>query len=244
MSNGNENYIEINLPSKCLVYKDIDPTKIKLRTLKGKDEKLIAELNLDNFEKRVLILLRSILQGIDPTQLTSGDRLYIMVWEGINSYSKNYEMEGICGECFQKITVPVDLSQLEVTYLPDNFKEPYQVKLSDGGTVNLKLFRVEDEIKIADYEKGSDSSWLYRFALSIVDDSKGIWDKVSYLENLPAKDVATIRAFHEKFAHGPKLETKYTCPKCGGEGVMPIPFRLQMFCPYGETLTRYFGDRI
>jgi hypothetical protein len=231
-----EKYLEIDLPSKGLVYAGIDTTKIGIRTFKGKDEKLMADLNFDNFERRILTILRSVLKGIDPAVLTTGDRLYILIWEAINSYSKDYKTEGDCLNCFQKVTIPVDLSQLEVINLPEDFKEPYPLILSTGEIVNLKLFRVDDEVKIADYEKSSgQSSWLFRFATTIVND-KGIWDKINWLENLPAKDVAAIRAFQEKFTHGPKLETNYTCPKCGGTGVMPVPFRLQIFFPYGEIL--------
>lgn len=237
-----EKYLEVSLPSKGLVYPGVDITKIGVRTFKGKDEKLMADLNSGNFERRILTILNSVIKGIDAATLTTGDRLYLLIWEAINSYSKDYKIEGDCLNCFQKITIPVDLSQLEVVDLPDNFKEPYPLTLSTGELVNLKLLRVEDEVKVADYEKSSSqSSWLFRFAHTIIND-KGIWDKVAWLENLPAKDVAAIRAFQDKFTHGPKLETKYTCSKCGGTGIMPVPFRLQMFFPYGEALKGFVGD--
>ena len=45
-----EQYIPIKLPSKGLAYKDVDMSKIKIRTFKAKDEQLIAELNIDNTE--------------------------------------------------------------------------------------------------------------------------------------------------------------------------------------------------
>lgn len=239
-----EGYLEIQLPSKCLVYKDVDPAKIGVRTFKGKDEKLMADLNIDNFERRVLTILTSVTKGIDPSLLTTGDRLYILIWEAINSYTKDIVVEGICGNCFEKISIPADLSQLEVINLPEDFKEPYSLTLSNGEVINLRLFRVADEVKIADYEKSSkDSAWVFRFANSVMGD-KNIIDKVAWLENLPAKDLAAIRAFHEKFYHGPKLETKYVCPKCEGAGVMPIPFRLQVFFPYGKALSGFIGDGV
>ena len=53
-----------------------------------------------------------------------------------------------------------------------------------------------------------------------------------------------IRAFHDKFKHGPKMISKYTCPDCGGTGVMPVPFRLEMLLPYGENLARAVGDTV
>lgn len=236
---------DFDLPSKGLVYSGVDVNKIGIRTFKGKDEKLLASLNSDNFEKRVLAILNSVIKGIEAPKLTVGDRLYILIWEGINSYSKDYVVEDTtCLNCFEKIDVSVDLSKLEVINLPADYKEPYPINLSTGEVANLRLFRVEDEIKIADYEKStSQSSWLYRFAHSIVSD-KNIWDVVNWLEGLPSKDIATIRAFQNKFYHGPKLETSYVCPKCGGTGIMPVPFRLKMFFPYGDALDRFAGNGV
>ena len=37
---------------------------------------------------------------------------------------------------------------------------------------------------------------------------------------------------------------RYECPKCGGVGIMPVPFRLEMLLPFGEKLERYTGDTI
>jgi hypothetical protein len=243
-----DNYRPISLPSKCLVYKGVDKDGIQIRTLKGKDEKLIAEVNYDNFEKKFLLLLKNVLKGIDPEILTVGDRLFILLWEAINSYSKDFDIEHNCMSCFEKITSTVDLSQLDVVELPDDFKEPYSKELSDGSSVKLRLFRVQDEINIANYEKSGDSSWLYRFATSVVQKKSnkevGIWDRVSYLENLSAGDVAKIRAFHQEFAHGPKMEAPYICNKCGGEGVVPVPFRTEMLFPYGENLSKYYGNPV
>jgi len=239
-----ENYISISLPSRCLAYQDVDPSAIQIRTLKGRDEKLIAEISTDNFDKKVNLLLGSVLKGIEPPKLTIGDRLYLILWETINSYGKDFPLESECEHCWQKSTYSVDLSKLNNVELPDTYKQPYELKLPDSGTlVKLRLLTVDDVLKVGEIDKLGQNVWLYRYALSIVND-KGIWDRVEFLENLSVRDVAVIRAFHEKFTHGPKLETTYECPKCGGTGVMPVPFRLEMLLPYGKRLDKYFGDAV
>ena len=128
--------------------------------------------------------------------------------------------------------------------LPDDYREPYPIKLTDGSEVNLRLFRVKDEIQIAKYEKNNKDSWLYRYATSIVDDSKNIIEKISWLEKISTKDLARIRAFHEDFIHGPIMEYEYTCPNCGGEGRMPVPFRLDLILPAGKTVVGSIRDRV
>ena len=240
-----EKYFQIELPSKCMVYKDVDPSVVEIRTFKGKDEKLISEISSENFEKKFVTVLKQVLKGIDPLQLTIGDELHLALWETINSYSKDFFVTHECEHCWKTSEVTVDLSTLEVVNLPDGFEEPKEVTLPESGdVVKLRLLRVADVIKTDEIVKMGKNVWLYRYALSIVDDEKGIWDKVTYLENMESKDLMHIRAFHDKHIHGPKMETSYECSNCGGVGLMPVPFRPDMLLPYGKTLSRYIGDAV
>lgn len=239
-----EKYFQIKLPSRCLVYKDVDPSSLQIRAFRGKDEKLIAEISSENFERKFVEVLKQVFKGVDPLQLTLGDELHLALWETINSYSKDFFVTQECEHCWQKSDITVDLSTLEVIELPDEFSEPSEVKLPESGdVVKLRLLRVADILKIDEVTKLGKSVWLYRYALSLVDE-RGIWDKVDYLENVSSKDLMYIRSFHDKYMHGPKMEAKYECPKCGGSGVVPVPFRFDMLLPYGKNLSRYTGNAV
>lgn len=228
--------IQIQLPSKCKLYEGIDPSKITCRTLRGKDEMLIAEMSVDNFDKKFLQLLKNVLVGIEPEVLTLGDKLFLAIWLVINSYSKDFVYGIECNTCWQKFDYTVDLSKLEVVELAEEYQEPQEVKLPvSGKIVRLKLLRYSDILKIDELEKNGKNVWLLRYAHSIVSDDN-IFEKEMFLEGLDAKDMMYIRAFHEKYIHGPKMEAKYECPHCGGVGITPIPFRLEMFLPSGENL--------
>ncbi len=235
------NLISVDLPSRNLVY-SVEAGSIKIRTLRGKDEKLISEITLDNFEKKFLTVFQNIVTGIDPTELTVGDRLFILVWEAINSYNKEYPIQYLCSSCLNNVRAIVDLSKLELVQLPEEFKEPYPMKLSNNETVMLRLLRVKDEIAIADYERSNKESWLFKYAMTIVDEQKNIIEKMKYLEDLPAGDLARIRSFEQEYAHGPKMEQTCTCPRCGAKEDVACPFRLEMLFPYGKELKRYFRN--
>ena len=235
----------IDLPSKYLVY-GIKPEDFKLRPLKGKDEKIIASLTYENLETKFVEILKNVTVGIDPRELTLGDRLYIMLWLAINSYNKYCTVESTCTECYHKSEYEIDMSQFGVVELPSNFKEPYQLQLPlTRQTIGLRLFRAKDEERAVAFEKQTgQNAWLYRYAQSIVQPEMSEVDKIIFLEELPAAEVALIRAFHEKFNHGPKMETLIECQKCGGTGLVPVPFRIELFFPYGKTLDRYFGNAV
>lgn len=239
-----EKYFQIKLPSKGRVYSGVDLAEIKIRTFKGKDEKLVAEISSENFEKKFISVLKQVLVGIDPLQLTLGDELHLALWETINSYSKDFYTTYECEHCWQKSELTVDLSKIDVTELPDDFGEPKEIKLPESGDiVNLRLLRVADILKVDEIIKMGKNVWLYRYALSLVND-KGIWDNVDYLENMSSKDLMHIRAFHDEYMHGPKMEATYECPKCGGAGVTPVPFRLEMLLPHGTVLSRHIRDAV
>jgi len=234
-----EKFYPVDLPSKLLPYQNLGVKEVSMRMLKGKDEKYIAELNVQNFEKKFMYLLKDSIKGIDPMELTIGDRMYILVWLSMNCYSKLYPIEFDCEQCLRKIETDVDLTVLDKVELPKEYKEPYAMKLPSGQVLNLKLLRVKDQIQYLDYiaQKQRDDI-LVKLALTVVDDQKNLLQRVEMLENLSTQDLGMIRAFHEKFYHGVKLETKYSCQHCGGAGLTPVPFRLDIIFPEGKTVAK------
>jgi len=225
-----EEFVPIQLPSKCLTYPDVNPEAIRIRPFRGKEEELIAELGIGNPKKKVLEVISSVIQGVDPNILTSGDVSYILLWEGINSYTKLYPLRLVCESCSQSIDVQIDLSNLEVKELPDDFKQPMEISLSNT-KVNLRLLTLKDDIAAYNYLNEFQSVYLYTFALSIVDKNMKTLDRVRILEEMSTQDLAKIRGFHEKYEHGPNFSTEYKCPKCGEKGRVLIPFRLDSLIP-------------
>jgi len=239
-----ENYIPVQLPSKCKVYKDVDSSQVAIRVLKGKDEKLIAEMTYDNLDSKFNAILKNVLKGVAPEKLTLGDRKFVLVWLAINSYGKTFPIELTCEHCLRKIMNEVDLSSFEVNELPEDYEQPYKVTLSDGKEIYLRLLTVEDEIKVVAYEKTGANGWLFRYALSVVDQQLSENQKVMMLEDMDVNDVAMVRAFHEEFDHGPVMEAPYKCPKCGGAGRVAVPFRIEMVFPYGPALKKHFRKTV
>lgn len=241
-----DNFVPISLPSQCLTYPGINPENIRARAYQGSEEELLSQINPLNLERNYLEVMRRVIQGIDPIKLTLGDRLYFIIWECINSYMDVIKVKTICSNCLQEIEVSVDLKKLNVIKLPDDYKEPYEVLLPiSGEQIELRLLTVEDEIEIEKYQKKHGESHNYRYARSIVSNDN-IVEKLSKVEKMLAKDKATIRAFQEKFYHGPNLYYSYICPKpkCREEDEVEIPFRLDFLFPVGETLTKTFGEKL
>jgi len=232
-------FLPITLSSRCLTYKDksgnpVSPTNITARSYQGGDQIYLSQINPLNLERNYFEVLKSVIKGVDPSQLTLGDRMYLILWEYVNSYSRTMKIETICSNCLANITIDVDLANLENIELPEDFKQPCPITLPvSKEKVNLRLLTVGDEIETERFtRKHPDDAILYRYARTIVTDMD-IIATVEKLRNMDAKDLMTIISFQDTYFHGPVMKTKFTCPKerCGEEDEVDIPFHLEFFFP-------------
>lgn len=222
-----ETYVQIGLPSKCVIYEGVNPADIRIRPFKGKEEELIAGFAPENIKKKFLAVLESVLKGVDVSKLTSGDVKHIMLWEAISSFTSSYPIELICEGCGLKISVDVDLNTIDVKELPADFKQPVAVELSDG-RVNLRLQTIQDEISTVKFELAGHSPYLHGYALCIVDSDKDVLDRIKMLEEMSTQDLTKIIKFHAKYDHGPDMNVEYECPKCDQKGRVMLPFRFDV----------------
>jgi hypothetical protein len=247
-----DDFIPISLPSRCLTYVDqehkpISPGDVKARAYRGSDEIYLTQINPLNLEKNYFEVLKSVLQGVDPVQLTLGDRMYLILWEYVNSYSRTMKLKTICSNCLSEVEILVDLGTLENRELPEDFKQPFPVTLPKSGEkVQLRLLTAGDEIEVERYSrKHKKTALLYRYARTIVEDMDVI-ARTENLASMEAKDLMAIMAFQEKFFHGPEMRTAFVCPEedCGEEDELDIPFRLDFFFPNVSELSIFDGEGV
>jgi len=237
------NYLPIQLPSKCLPYKGIKPEDILVRQYTGGDEVLLAQINPTNLERNFLAVLKNVIQGIEPERLTTGDKLYLIIWEYVNSYSNTIKVNQVCSHCLKSTSFVVDLAKdIQIAYLSDDYTEPQPVVLPESKeTVNLRILTVKDELEAEKMLTKGQDPFLYRLACSITDCDSPVL-QMDRMKNWKAKDVARIRKFHEiDTYHGPTSTAKVVCPKCGEEEEVIVPFRFEFLHPTGKILGECFG---
>lgn len=232
----------IELPSKCKPYPGVDPSRIEIRTMKGCDKKLLADMVTASLEEKFAALLASkdakdvpVLSGIDPRQLTMGDRAFLLVWLQANSQSVKFPLEFRCGSCSMQLDLTADLSKLPVTVLPDDFVEPLEVTFQSSRKVKVKLLRVGDEIDALRLEKAGQVDYLRRFAMTLVE-PVSLDERIKLLEEADAKDLLLLQALYEQYFHGPLLQQPYECPRCAYQGLVKIPLNLELFFPAASVV--------
>lgn len=227
-----DKFVTIPLPSGGKTYDDIG-SEIKIRPFVGKDEALIAELNTANVKKKFITIVSNVIKDVDPTKLTSGDAKYIMLWEAINSYDRNYPISLVCENCTKNIDVVCDLGKINSKELPEDYKQPIDVTLSDR-IIKLRVLTMGDEVSAVDWIAAGKSTYLYMYALSWVDDKLDLPAKLAVLEEMSTNDINEIRKFHEKYMHGPDMISTYKCPLCGYEGKIELPFQYDVLFSFSE----------
>jgi len=232
-------FMHITLPSLCRTY-DVGAQDIQVRPYRVKDETVLSQITLTNIEQKYLQVMRETVQGIDPLDLTIGNRTYIMLWEYINSYSPVDHLATTCSHCLKQVTAVVDLNKLEVDYLPEDFVDGQTLTIRDSENndvdVKIRLITVRDEIETEKYAVNHKDALLYRFARTISYEGKSPREITAWLEEAPAISMARIRKWHDEHMHGPVMLTKYTCPECKQEEQILVPFRLEFIYPEGEAL--------
>lgn len=225
------NYVPVKLPSRCKPYEGVNPDNIKIRSFLGKEELIISGITKQNYDKRIVELLESVLQGIDANVLTLGDRLYLLIWEAMNSYGDEKKVAYKCETCGLDLVDGIKLSEIENEEWPEDpaLVYPAEITMSDGKKFTYRLLNNQDSIKISEWEAFGKNSHLYKYALSLSRSGMTLLEITNYLETVPSADLSLIRKMEGSFRHGPILEKKYVCKHCDSEGRIFLPFRLEFF---------------
>lgn len=221
-------FIPVSLPSKCKCYPGVNPDDVKIRTLRGKDEELLAELNPENSSKNLLMILGNVIQGIDVKKLTSQDAMWILLWEAINSFDNMLDLRVTCNNCFEQSIVGIDLQKISADEISDSYVYPYTVETALG-VFKLRPQTISDENVMIEWEKKNKPQHLLRYALRMIDDitNMSLETKIHILEEMDVKDLQKIKQEDEYSYHGTDMKASYVCPVCKSEGNVILPFRFK-----------------
>ena len=238
LNNAALEYVDFELPSKGIVYPS-GVHSVKIRPTKTTEEKFlrtIARGSSDFNEKisKYLGLISNLSEiGLDPTELTVPDQLSLLIYSRILSKDTiKYPTEMMCPECGKESHKVIDLMELNMIYLPKDYKEPQEISLPLHDLFfGVRLIRVKDHINVADYHrtmKGAnvnledpetDFEGLYASVITSVKKGEesinlSYSDRRELLINLDARSFNLLSNFQDKYYHGYDLKTDFDCPYC------------------------------
>lgn len=239
---------EVELPSKGRLYpEDMVPEgKVIIEMMGVQEEKLLAGSRVSPTRLMTQLLEALIVSPkLDPRQLLLQDRLFLLVKIRILTFGTAYGFKMSCPTCSVSSRYEVDLADVMVRPLPEDFTEPMEVMLPlSQKKVYLRLLRgVDEDAVLAEGKKLSekglaghgDPTYVPTMARTIDhiegSDSKDWAGKLAFCQNLKSRDSLTLQKAIERIDFGIDFKHELTCPSCRTEFQGVIPMSEEFFRP-------------
>lgn len=243
-SNTSQYETTVKLPSKGILYEGV-PEDVTLRAMTTNDEKIIFGSTTPNAVSKILQRCIVSPEDLDISKLTPSDESYLLLKLRTHTYGSDYPIVGHCPECGASNTYDINLDELPVTYLNDDFTEPFDIKLpSSEDTLSVRLLRNHDYTQIHSQTKKiakklranvKELEFIYRMAKYIVKLNGEDIDQVKaqeYVGNLVGKDSAYFFWKINKIANfGVDTTSTVVCKDCGEEFDLPFEINSEFFRP-------------
>ena len=241
----------VEIPSHGLLYKNVtddidilEKGSIRIRPMTVKEEKILTTTRLVKSGQALDLIFKNVIKSkIEPEELLSSDRVFIMLWLRSVSYGNIYKFNLQCPSCQGRFEYEVDLGDHAITEFTDkDIKEPFELTLPVSKfKIQYRLPRGKDEIEIIKLQNqpkklnDSDDSIVRRLSsiLLKVENSeekevpKSLYQ--GFVESLIARDASAFRNDLEKNDCGVEDIKNISCPHCGHEYDTPIPITESFF---------------
>jgi len=237
------------LPSRNLLYGENFDGHFNLRMFTTKEERLRLS-SRDTFLQTMCSILNSCITTdndvvIDTKWFTEFDFVYTMYMARIVSYGSMYNIDDMCPNCYEHSKQTINLDDLTINYLEDEFIEPIvieQLPMSKD-RLELRFLRVKDriemekeamEIRIKNPDYIGDPNYNLKLEYSIMkvnNDELSKGQKREYVDNLPAMDAQYIDYILNKTKAGIDTTIDVICPKCGRKHQTTLSMNSTFFRP-------------
>lgn len=248
----------IDLPSHGKLYAGItdDPDilergAIRVRPMTVNEEKILTTPRLVRSGQALDMVFQNVIksqgkggQPINPGDLLSSDRVYIMLWLRAVSYGNEYKFNLTCpsAACTKRFEYEVDLGEHPIDEMPDGAEEPFTYTLPFSKyELTFRLPRGLDEMEIIKLQNqpkkmnDTDESIVKRMSSCIlaIKDPNGqeLPHNViePFVESMRAGDASAFREELARVDSGIEDIKGIRCPHCDHEFDTPIPITENFF---------------
>lgn len=262
MSNVTSNFThEIQLPSMGYLNPEIPDGKIVQRCITVRDQKFVVGSRSSGGNNTRQLLKRTIEtpDNVDIDNLTVSDTLFLLFKLRSLSYGDKFSFKSRCPECGNRIEVTIDLSQLPVEPLSEDYAKSLEVVLPNSGdTVYTQILRNRDidevnaEVKRLAKKNGDDdgTAFILRLVKMVkkikLKEANADGDKVlehpvdiqKYIEDLTDLDATAIASTTSNIRFGVVPTIEHVCPSCREYIDLNLEFDANFFRPKYDPSSR------
>lgn len=235
------------IPSLGKLYGDEFPSEVTIRSMTTFEEKM--RLGNQGFWNTMVNILNSVVtspEDFDARDLTLFDFYFLMYKMRTVSYGPIYKVKIKCPRCGKEMISRVNLDELKVNYLPEDFDGNLLVNLPRSeDTLLCKFITVKDEMNIEKRSKEilrdspnyqGDPTYILNKAAQIKlinGESKLPIEVQLYVEKMDAMDSAYLAQKYGMLTDNYGLDTEChdICEDCGEDIGFTIPFNSEFFRP-------------
>jgi len=243
--------IPVEVPSKGFLYQGLFDDKeaaqgiIRVKPLTLQEEKILTTDRLIQSGKALDMVLESCIKSdVDPYQLLSTDRLYLLFYLRGMSYGLEYDFDVRCYHCGNNFiqTVEIDKLPINIWGKASEAVEPMVVTLPmTRATVEFRHMRGEDEqamledankpVSMNDIDQSVADSVIKLVTQVTLEDGEKLSprDRIDFLNNLIGADIDSIRDELRDHESGIKQLENIQCPRCQGTLEFSVPLGRNFF---------------
>jgi hypothetical protein len=186
----------VELPSRGKFYDSI-PGVLHLRPMTGNEEQILATPRHVRRGKAIdMIFEKCIRENIQPSELLSIDRDYLLIFLRGISYTPEYDVEVRCPECAQKFNTIVDVAVVEVALKNPKVGVEVAVMFPDASVESNELIatdeRVSDGVVIDDVAVNVDAKTFPPVNTPLPTTESVLYGEVVPIPMLPFVDILIL----------------------------------------------------
>lgn len=221
------------------------PTKVTLKAISTKEEKLIFGSSTDNAFDKVLKACIVEPEKFDLNSLTTPDKFALLLKLRIHTYGNEYWVSTKCPVCGKVSEVCINLDELQVDLLGDDFTEDITINLPvskdvlvvnlltghDLDTVEMQAKRRAKSSKSVNYAEIEYILRMSRYIKKVNGEEVDYITNSKYVEEMHGRDSAYFWHVLNNIKFGYDSKVSVECEKCKEEHEFGLPINSEFFRP-------------
>ena len=222
------------LPSRGKFY----PNDIYLKKLNTLNIKNLATLNEQNVNNIINGVITSCVWGMEPNKILTGDKIWLIYYLRSITYNDlPFTVRGSCPNCDNICNYKFTLRDLVVSYLDKEIPEYIELPNGDKITITFPTISTDAAVNRLKNDQqiiidiNPELLEMATYILKVNDKTLTLYDAYEYIINISGMDFSVLTNEMSEFIFSAKPIGKFTCPKCGEEILLPVPFTPSFFLP-------------
>jgi hypothetical protein len=235
----------VTLPSRGIIYPDKKiPADVSIRGMTTREEKVLYSSTGGDVFSKILKSCITTPEDFDTSGLIAADEMFLIIQLRIVTFGPEYRVQTTCPHCGKTDVYTINLSDFDIDYLPEDFKEPIDVKLPvSGDTLSLRILRNSDNEMLDKFIKKRSKQFNLplkeveydcrnaKYITAVNGEPIDFVDAIDYFQNMMSMDSMRMQTALSEVKVGVDTTATALCTSCREEFEFQTPITREFFRP-------------